>query len=952
MKPREQTALTLADARAWRRAVRLSSVLLLAGSLVTAGAEEQQIDFHRDVQPILEQNCVSCHLPGDDKGGLMMHTREAMLKGGDHAKALVPGDPDASELLVRVTLPHDDADIMPPRGEKLDESQVNILRAWIEQGAPMPADVVLREVTADELRRVAEMERKAPKIRDLHVYPDHIQLKTLRDFQQVVALAVLDDDTTLDVSNFVELELADEGIVRVEGTTLHPAGDGSTVMRVSLAGHESRITIDVADAAEDRPVSFYLDVMPVFLREHCNSGGCHGAARGQDMFMLSLFGYDPEGDHHRITREMAGRRLNFAQPERSLLVEKSVQSVPHSGGQLFDENSHAYATLIEWISDGAPNDIENKIPVSRIELMPEQMVLEGPQSSQQVVVRAHYKDGTSRDVTHLAVMSSTNETAADVDGSGLVTAAGPGEAFVLARYEFHTVTAQVLVVPPDSGGWHAEMSAGNYIDEHINAKLRRLRIRPSDLCGDEEFVRRAHIDLAGRLPDPQTVLDFVSDGSPDKRARLIDHLLEQPDFNDLWVMKWAELLQIHSNDNERRYYDGVLRYHDWLRGQFEANRPINAVVRDLIASVGSTYDNPATMFYEMERDTLLLTENVAQVFMGMRIQCAQCHNHPFDRWTMDDYYGFAAFFAQVGRKNTDNPGNRVIFNSRSGGVRHFLTGGDVEPRFLGGGEAEVERGEDRRAVLAEWLTSPDNEFFARNIANIVWQHHLGIGIVEPVDDVRISNPPSNPELLDALTAKLVEYDFDLRQLVRDITNSHAYQRETRANETNSGDERNFSKAMIRRMRAEVLLDSIAQVTETTLDFPGVREGTRSVQIADGQVNNFFLTTFGRSSRETVCSCEVEVEPNLSQALHLLNGPAVHNRIRDGGVIQRMIREGEPPGRVVDELYLRCYGRTPTTAEMEAIQAYLDAAEGEAEVMEVLEDVFWALLNSKEFIFNH
>lgn len=911
-----------------------------------------EIDFHRDVQPILEQHCVSCHQPDDDQGGLKMHTRAAMIEGGEYARALVPGDLEKSEMIVRITLPHDDLDIMPPRGPKLDEQQVAILSAWVEQGAPMPEDLVLREVTEEDLRRMAEVEEKKSRIRQLQVFPQHVRLLTKRDFQQVVVMATLDDDTTLDVTRFADFQFADDGIAALDEATVKPVGDGSTQLKVAFAGHELQAAVDVERATEDRPISYYLDVMPVFMRENCNSGGCHGAARGQDMFMLSLFGYDPEGDHHRLTREMAGRRINLAMPERSLLIEKSIEAVPHSGGKLFDENSHAYATLVEWISEGAPNDTENHIPVERIEIMPDQMVLEGKGASQQITVRAHYKDGTDRDITHLAVMSSTNDTSATVDDKGLVTADSRGEAFILARFEFHTIAAQVLVIPDELDYQRPELVETNYIDELVNAKLHRLRMLPSEQCSDEEFVRRVHIDILGILPEPETVVAFVDSDNPDKRAELIDELLERPEFSELWVMKWAELLQIHSRDNDRRYYDGTLRYHNWLRDQFEQNRPINLIVRDLLAAEGTTYENPPTLYYEMERDNLLIAENVAQVFMGMRIQCAQCHNHPFDRWTMDDYYGFAAFFAQIGRKETDDPRNRVIFNRGGGGVRHFLTNQDVAPRFLGAEEAEIEAGQDRRAVLAEWLTSPENEFFARNIANIVWAHYLGVGIIEPVDDVRISNPPSNPELLDALAERLVSYDFDLRQLVRDITNSQTYQRSTRANETNAEDDRNFAKASIRRMRAEVLLDAIAQVTNTTLKFPGMPDGARAVQIADGNVSNFFLNTFGRSSRESVCSCEVEVEPNLAQALHLLNGDTVHTRVRQGALVPQLIEQGLDDEAIVADLFLRAYGRKPNQTEVDALMIHIESIDESEQRRDVLEDVFWALLNSKEFMFNH
>jgi hypothetical protein len=416
---------------------------------------------------------------------------------------------------------------------------------------------------------------------------------------------------------------------------------------------------------------------------------------------------------------------------------------------------------------------------------------------------------------------------------------------------------------------------------------------------------------------------------------------------ELWVMKFAELLRIRSDGNQRMSYKSTLLYFNWLSQKLAANVPLDQIVRELLSATGGTFSNPTSNFYQVEQDTLKLSENVAQVFMGMRLQCAQCHNHPFDRWTMDDYYGFAAFFSQVGRKNAEDPRERIIFNAGAGDVKHPVGGRVVPPRFLGSAAAEV-TGRDRRQVLADWLASPENPYFARNLVNIVWAHFLGQGIVEPVDDVRVSNPAVNPELLDELARTFTRSGFDLRRLVADICKSRVYQLSTQPNESNLLDVRNGSHARIRRIRAEVLLDAISQVTETKNKFPGLPLGARAVQIADGNVETYFLTTFGRSKRETVCSCEVKMEPNLSQALHLLLGDTVNKRIPEGGVIARWLREGKTPVQIVEELYLRCYSRRPEPAEVGEI---LSRVHGE-KPQEILEDVFWSILNSKEFFFNH
>jgi hypothetical protein len=461
-----------------------------------------------------------------------------------------------------------------------------------------------------------------------------------------------------------------------------------------------------------------------------------------------------------------------------------------------------------------------------------------------------------------------------------------------------------------------------------------------------------HIDIAGIYPEVETIRTFVKDTNPKKREALVDTLLERKEFTEMWVMKFAELLQIRSsiNNNQPPFYKNALLYYNWLSDRIGRNVPLNQIVIDLLSASGGTVSNPPVNFYQTELDQLKLTENVAQVFMGMRIQCAQCHNHPFDRWTMNDYYGFNAFFAQIGRKNTDDPQEVIVFNSKGGESQHFLTKKNVKPKFLGGEEPDLKPGDDRRRVMAEWMASPRNPFFARNIANLVWAHFLGVGVVDPVDDVRVSNPPSNPELLDELAAKLTEYNYDVRRLVRDITASAAYQRSSKTNASNADDKLNFARAQVRRVRAEVLLDAISQITETPNKFQGLPLGARAVQIADGAVSNYFLTTFGRSKRESVASTEVKTDPNLSQALHLMNGDAVNDRIRRGQVVEKLIAAGKKDDEIVNELFLRCFGRMPADVERKSVAAAVAADPANRQV--VLEDAFWALMNSKEFYFNH
>jgi hypothetical protein len=703
-------------------------------------------------------------------------------------------------------------------------------------------------------------------------------------------------------------------------------------------------------AAPSGPVSFRLDVMPVFMAVGCNAGSCHGSARGQDGFRLSLFGFDPAGDYQRITREIPNRRINLAQPAESLLLQKAIGAVPHTGGKRFEQGSANYQVLRRWIEQGAKDDPPSVASVVSLSIEPKEILLEGQNATQQMTARAKYSDGTERDVTDLAVFLSNNDNSAGVAHGGLVTSKNRGEAFVTARFATFTVGSQVIVVPKGVAYQWPNPPDNNYIDGLVNTKLRKLKILPSPLCDDATFLRRVYLDVIGTLPPSEKCQEFTATQDPQKREHIVDELLARKEFVEMWVMKWAELLKIRSTDEPNGVsYKAALLYYNWLSERIAANVPMNQIVRELLAASGGTFKNAATNYYQTETDNLKLAENTAQVFMGIRMQCAQCHNHPFDRWTMNDYYGFVSFFTQVGRKPAEDPRETIIFNGASGEVNHPVTGKPVPPKFPGGESPDVS-GKDRRKVLADWLTAPDNPYFARNFANIVWSHFFGRGIVQPVDDVRVSNPASNPQLLDELARRLVSYNFDFRKLVRDICLSRAYQLASTTNETNAGDDRNFSHAAVRRIRAEVLLDCISEVTEAKEKFQGLPLGARAVQIADGRTNNYFLTTFGRATRETVCSCEVKMEPNLSQALHLLNGETIQRKITDGGVIKRLLDEKKPDDQIIDQLYIRCLSRPATSVEHARLQLALSSSKNERQ--QVLTDIFWALLNSDEFVFNH
>jgi len=780
----------------------------------------------------------------------------------------------------------------------------------------------------------------------IDVFPPDVSLLTQRGRQTFAVQATYADGLTQDVTAQAKAILANPALAKIDKNVLTPLADGATELQIEFGGQTVKVPVQVKDARAERPISFKLDVMPIFMRAGCNVGGCHGAARGKDGFRLSLFGFDADGDHHRLTRELNGRRINLALPAESLLMEKAAGKVPHTGGQRIKEGDAHWQTLMRWLEAGAPSDPADLPTPTDVELYPRNAVLDGKGSSQQMVVRARYSDGSVRDVTSQALFLSNNDTSATITPDGQVTAGERGEAFVMARFATFTVGAQVIVLPKGLQFSFPSVHENNYIDTLVNAKLKKLRITPSELCTDETFLRRAYLDIVGLLPAVEEYQRFMTNTAPNKREQLVDELLGRKEFAELWVLKWAELLQIRSSNQVS--YKATLLYYNWLQDKIARNVPVNEWVQELLGATGGTFKNPATNYYQNERDILKVSENVAQVFMGMRIQCAQCHNHPFDRWTMNDYYGFAAFFSQIGRKGTDDPRETVVFNSGGGDVRHPVNGQVMAPKFLGGAKPDV-AGKDRRALMATWLASPENPYFGTNLANMVWGHFFGIGIIQEVDDVRISNPASNPELLRELGKRFTEYQYDFKKLVRDICTSRTYQLATLPNESNSGDTRSFARAGIRRIKAETFLDCISQVTETKNKFPGLPLGARAVQIADGGVSTYFLTTFGRATRETVCSCEVKLEPTLSQSLHQLNGEATNQRILGGNLIGRRLAEKQPPGAIIEELYIRCLSRRPLPQEKAALEAMVATR---PEQKKGIEDVFWALLNSREFMFNH
>jgi len=709
-----------------------------------------------------------------------------------------------------------------------------------------------------------------------------------------------------------------------------------------------------------KPVSFRLDVMPVFFRAGCNSGGCHGAASGKDGFHLSLFGYDPAGDYYRLTQQMVGRRIDVAEPAQSLLLKKAIGAVPHSGGERFKADSPYYQTLLRWIQAGAPDDSASVPQVTGISLVPDKVVFgsleEKKATSKPLQVVAKYSDGTTRVVNQLALYVTNNKATADINDNGLVTAGKSGDTFVFARFAKYTTGAEIIVLPKEKFKW-PKVVENNYIDTIVDNKLKNLHITPSEICSDEEFLRRATLDLTGVPPSQADYEKFMADKSADKRTKLVDTLLAKDEFADVWATKWAEILKITTENGNQFGTDrkAAFAYYDWIREQMRKNVPVDQFVRAQLASTGSTFDEPASNLYTMlpqgQYDPKSVAQDVAQVFTGMRIQCAQCHNHPFDRWTQDDYYSFVSFFTGVKRKVGAESREMFVWDDPNAApAKHLLDNRPMAARFLGGDTPDV-KGKDPRVALAEWLTSKDNTMFRQNIANRVWGQFMGRGIVEPVDDVRISNPPSNKELLEELGKRLAGYDYDMKKLVRDICLSRTYQLSSVPNATNKDDDSQFSHAKLRRLRADILLDAIDVATDTKTNFGNYPAGLRAMQLYEGskRTGNYFLKTFGLSSRDSVNVSETRLEPTLSQALHLINGDTVEGKLRTSPVIPELLKQNKKPDEIFDSLYIRALGRKPSQQEEQKLKVLVAGKETDRKAYD---DIFWALLNSTEFAFNH
>ena len=799
----------------------------------------------------------------------------------------------------------------------------------------------------------------------LTVLPAGFTLTGPGSFRTVLVQSVTDRG----VGGPVEATLtsSDAAVVRVEGGRAVAAGNGTAVLTATAPdGRTATAAVTVEQFADPSPWGFRNHVQSVLTKQGCNSGACHGALAGKGGFNLSLRGYDVDADHAAIVRHARGRRVVRHDPGRSLLLLKPTARVAHKGGLRIEEGSPEWRVLAEWIAAGTPPPADDDPRLERLEVLPAHAVLT-PGTTQQLAVVAHFTDGHSEDVTRWAKYTAADATVCTVDDAGLVTVTGEGEGPVGAWYLANNVIATVtvphtdemppadLLYPGSAGGdvWAAAPRA-NFIDDLVLEKLRELNLPPSPPAGDDEFIRRATLDATGRLPTPERVRAFLADDRPDRRARLVDELLASPAFVDYWANKWSDLLLV---SGERLRPRALEVYSEWIRGNVAENTPWDEFARRVVTASGSTYENGAANFFALHQDPRDMAETTSAAFLGMSIGCAKCHDHPMEKWTNDQYFAFANLFGRVRGKGwggdfRNGDGDRTVFAADDGDLIQPRTGLPQPPAPLDGEPLALDDPRDRRAYLAEWLTDAANPYFARAIVNRVWANYLGVGIVDPVDDLRLTNPPSNPALFAALADRLAADGYDLKRLMRLILTSETYRRGSDPLPGNAGDGRFYSHRIARRLKAEVLLDALSDATGVPTTFKDHPAGTRALQLPDVAPDDDFLDTFGRPDRLQTCACERSDMPSMSQALKLMNGETLNEKLAaPDNRLARGLAAGKSDGDLIDGAYLASLSRFPTGPEKARLLAVLGGTP-HGEQRTVLEDLYWAILTSREFLFQH
>jgi hypothetical protein len=846
--------------------------------------------------------------------------------------------------------------------------------------------LVLAAVTAGTVFAKPTEEQNAARVGQpisLMVHPSTVHLSGPHAMQQLIVTGRYADGAERDLTPFCSIRAKADDVVTVNaGGFLQPRNNGRTTLVVQVAQSTARVPVVVEDVGKHQPISFRRQFIAALNVAGCNAGACHGIPSGRGGLKLSLRGYDPAGDYQELTRGALGRRVNRIDPDASLVYRKALGWVPHEGGQRFSVDSVAARTMHEWLKDGLPTDPPALLALTKLEILPGSRALTEPIRSQQLAVIAHFGDGTRQDMTRLTVFSSSDDRVAQVDGNGLVEFHQPGEVAILCRYLDIIQCVRLTYLDRNKDFHWSNPPEHNYVDRDVFAKLKLLNMLPSDLCTDQEFLRRVYLDLCGILPTPAEVQTFLADNATGKRARLIDQLMDRPEFADFWTYKWLDVLRCNRLTLQIK---GSFAYRQWMRNHVASNTPWNEVVRELLTSSGSTFANPPTNYYRgpynngapVVRDAQGLAETTAQLFFGIRLQCAQCHNHPFERWTQDDYYHMVAWFTQIKAKpDLVQPGEPprpypwqlrenalIIYSAREGEATHPRTGKLMIPKIMGMPPPVIPPGKDRREVLADLVTAPDNPFFAKATVNRIWFHLLGKGIVDPPDDFRDSNPPANDALLDAMAREFVDHKFDVKHIIRTIVASRTYQLSAHVNATNQNDDRYFSHALVKRKRlsAEVLLDAICAATDVPERFTGVPLGTRATQLPDGQMiytggryaswdRHPFLKAFGQPAREAPCECEREGDVNLARVLELKNGAFVQEKLRAAdNRIGKLLARNLADKDMIDQLFLATLSRPPLPDERNAALALVAK---QADKRKAFESVHWALLNTNEFLLRY
>jgi len=780
----------------------------------------------------------------------------------------------------------------------------------------------------------------------LTLSPGIVVLRGMNARQRLLVTRTV-DGRAVDRSRHARFATETPGVVRLSADGIvFPVGSGTGTVTAFVDGKQVKATVQVLDGDRSRPVTFERDVLPVLGRAGCNAGACHGKARGQNGFQLSLLGFDPDFDFTAITQEARGRRISPAAPDNSLFLLKASAQTPHGGGKRLEKGSPGYEALRRWVLAGTPRTPRDAPVLERITVEPADRVLSN-HAGQQLLVTAHYSDQTTRDVTHLATFQSNESVIAAVNVDGLVKAGPlPGEAAIMARFMQKFAVCNVVIPLPGSvaAEVYARLPRHNFIDGLVWDKLCHLGITPSARAGDATFLRRASLDAIGRLPTPGEMREFLADRAPDKRARLVERLLEQPEYADFWANKWADLLRPNP------YHVGIkatLTLDAWLRDSFRRNKPYDQFVREIVTGHGSTFRAGPAVVFRNRREPDEITTQISQLFLGIRLDCARCHHHPFEVWGQEDFYSLAAYFARIGRKGTGisapiSGGEEVIYTVQRGEVKHPVTGRVLPPRPLFGKAAEVTEERDPRQVLADWITAPENRYFSRVIVNRVWADLMGRGLVEPVDDLRAANPPSNGPLLDALADDFRKQGCDLKKLLRTIMTSYVYGLSSLPGDRNAADTRNYSRHYRQRLRAEVLLDAVSDITGVPESFAAMPPGSRAIELWTVRSQSVFLDSFGRPDPNQDPPCERTADTTVVQALHLMNAANLHRKVTsDAGRAAALAAAQKTPGEIVDELYTLVYSRVPDDGERKACLKVFE--EKGVTRRQATEDLLWALI---------